>query len=203
MVNNDSQHIVKILSETDYASLFYYSNKSSIDSVWQNGKNQKKIEKIVTDSKYSNYVRFLASEILFEKMKDYPPDTLRTELAKIYTEALMRTGGEVSKFRLSGNAWGLLYELDDVGILGKHLISFGIYVIPYLINLLDNTEVVYYEGSKEATLGNSYKLRIKDFSAFFLGKIKTIPLKYYANNDERDLQIGRLKETLKIPQNEQ
>jgi hypothetical protein len=36
-----------------------------------------------------------------------------------------------------------------------------------------------YQGSKEATIGNAYGYRIKDFAAYYIGRILGVPLKYY------------------------
>ena len=63
--------------------------------------------------------------------------------------------------------------------------------------LLNNTGIIFYEGSKEATIGNSLEYRVKDAAAFYIGKIMNIPVKFNQDFDQRDTEIEHLKEKLK------
>jgi hypothetical protein len=63
--------------------------------------------------------------------------------------------------------------------------------------LLDSaTSPLIYDGSKEATVGNGYHYRIKDFAAYYLGRIRRIPITFHAAPADRDHEIARLKARL-------
>jgi hypothetical protein len=80
--------------------------------------------------------------------------------------------------------------------LGKKVISFGKIALPFLVKLLDDDGTVFYEGSKEATIGNAYHYRIKDFAAFYISKITNNPIQFYKNYKDRDREIERLKKRI-------
>jgi hypothetical protein len=202
MSDNYIQHIVKVLSATKYAGLFYLCDRSLIDSVWQNGKNQQVLEKLVTSSQYNDYVRFLASEILFEKASDYPPDSIKNTLGLLYAKAMVGSSTASNDLWISGNEWGFMYHTDnngitDYGTVGSHLISLGKHVVPNLVKLLNDNSIIFYIGSQEATLGNSLHYRVKDAAAYYIGKIAGIPVKFYESNAERDTEIERIKQLIK------
>jgi hypothetical protein len=59
-----------------------------------------------------------------------------------------------------------LYEHDDEGAVGSAFLTIGRTAIPALAKLLDDERTnLKYEGSAEATLGNGYGYRTKDFAA--------------------------------------
>lgn len=198
--NNDM--LAKQLNEIGYSGLFQLSNKNNIDSIWQEGQNKSALLNIVSTKKYDDYVRLLASEVLFSKDKNYPALSIIESLAYLYARALFIAGDNSKSFRLSGNLWGFMYFSDkngnnDFGILGSHLMAIKEKAIPYLKELLTNSEMLFYEGSQDATIGNSLKYRVKDAAAYYISKISGIPIKYYENFPDRDLEIERLKEKLK------
>ena len=63
--------------------------------------------------------------------------------------------------------------------------------------LEDSNGLILYEGSQEATMGNSYQYRIKDIAAFYLSKITNIPIQFYQDFEKRDAEIERLKLLIK------
>jgi hypothetical protein len=72
--------------------------------------------------------------------------------------------------------------------------------VPALVRLLDNTGApLTYAGSKEATVGNAYGYRIKDFAAYYLGRIRRIPVSFHSDVAERDQEIARLRQKLAAP----
>jgi hypothetical protein len=193
--------IVKHLKEAGYSGLFQYGERSLADSIWLEGKNRNFLVQIVLNSELEDYVRLLATEVLYSKSTDFPRVDLQEALAYIYSQALMASG-KSSKFFIAGNQWGYMYFSDksgisDYGNMGKHLIDTGKAAIPYLVKLLNNGEMLEYEGSQEATLGNSLKYRIKDAAAYYIGKMTSIAVQFYTNFPERDAEIERLKEKLK------
>ena len=197
---NESEFAGK-LTEAGFSGLFQYGERSLCDSIWQDGNNQKSLIGIVSNAKYSNYTRILASEVLYAKNNEYPPSNLDDTLAYIYSQALEISGGNENA-PLTGNLWGFMYYSDrngtqDYGALGSHLVNTGEKSIPYLLRLLNNEGMLYYEGSEEATVGNNLKYRVKDAAAYYIGKIAGVPIQFYENYPERDAEIERLKDKLK------
>jgi hypothetical protein len=114
-----------------------------------------------------------------------------SRIADIYANAL--------RHNLTGmaNSWGLLYEYEDEGPVGSAFLTLGEQSIPALVKLLkDDRAVLKYQGSTEATVGNAYGYRVKDFAAYYLGRILGHPLKYYRDMADRDQQIEGLKKQL-------
>jgi hypothetical protein len=201
-MNKKKLLLAEQLTQLGYSKLFQLGEHSLADSIWEDGKNYQNLLEIVSKNDYDDYARLLASEILFLKQKDYPTKDLEYILAYIYTKALFITGDNAKSFRLSGNLWGFMYHTDklgfnDNGILGNHLLNTKKKALPYLLKLLDDTEIIFYEGSQEATLGNSLKYRVKDAVAYFIGKIMKISVQFYENPVDRDKEIEKLKLQLK------
>ena len=121
---------------------------------------------------------------------------MKSFLAEIYFEALQYSSVESAyKYGLMGNLWGLVHE-EDYGEFGEMIIQLGPKAVPYLQQLLNNANAVLFEGSEEATIGNQYQYRIKDFAAFYLSKITNFPITFYQDSDQRDAEIERLKKML-------
>lgn len=184
------------LINAGYAGLFLQGDMSLADTIWQKGKIKTKLEQIIFSESASGYGKFLAAEML-RKYKVGFKEADVPVLARVYSDMLKNTGVKAGKeVRLTANLWGFLYEMDDPGYLGRQLISFGNAAVPYLKELLEDEDPVLYEGSQEATLGNQYQYRIKDFAAFYLSKIMNIPVKFYQEIDKRDKETERLKEKI-------
>jgi hypothetical protein len=95
------------------------------------------------------------------------------------------------------NSWGLLYEHQDDGPVGIAFLTIGMKAIqPLCILLSDERTHLKYQGSVEATVGNRYGYRVKDFAAYYIGRITGKPLKYYRDLADRDRQIDQLKQEL-------
>ncbi len=186
----------KKLIDIGYYALFQTHREEMEKDVWGFGANREEIEKIAYAKESSKLGRFLAAEILrhFNVRLKHPYYSL---LSESYTYALKETNVDSGHYiGLTGNSWGFLYEQDDAGYLGKQIILFGEIAVPYLVGLLDIGGNVVYEGSRDATTGNAYQYRIKDFAAFYLSKIRHIPIKFYQDMEERDNEIERFKKRL-------
>jgi hypothetical protein len=192
-VNNT---IEKELIDLGYRSLFRFLHADVDNKIWKSGANQDKLKNIIFKSKGSLLGRFLAAETLRYYKVDLD-DTYNEKLGEIYVYALEKSNMDDDDFiGIPANSWGFLYRNDDAGNLGQKLIRYGEIVIPDLIKLLDIQGKVLYIGSQDATIGNSYQYRIKDFAAFYISKIKDIPMTFYQDLEKRDLEIERLKEIL-------
>jgi hypothetical protein len=186
----------KELVARKFGEFFIYPmHNETIDAIWKDSYNHKLIDKILLDSTNNVTVeaKFLACEIFFKKdiffMQRHAPE----EIAGIYTQAL------VNNYTGMANSWGLLYEHKDDGTVGIAFLTIGEKSIPSLVKLLDNENTTLtYQGSIEAVTGNSYGYRIKDFAAYYIGRIMGKPLKYYPKLDDRDKQIVNLKKEIKL-----
>lgn len=188
--------IEESLIKIGYRNLFSIGNRKQLDSLWADGENLEKFKDIIESKESTLLGKFLTVEFLnYKKIKF--DDSSKKELGKAYVYALEKTNIENDDFiGVSANSWGFLYHRNDTGNLGKQLISYGDIVIPDLVALLDVEGKVLYEGSQDATIGNSYQYRIKDFAAFYISKIKDISMTFYQDFEKRDAEIERLKELL-------
>lgn len=196
------EKIAADLTKAGYSGLFLSGDHNLADSIWRNGESRIYLEQIVQSSHYSDLARLLASELLYAKIPDYPPEEWRATLAYVYSQAVKITGDSAGTSKLSGNLWGFMHHSDelsskDYGPLGTHLVRVGSKAVPYLTKLLDNPDTIFYEGSQEATLGNSFTYRVKDAAAYYIGQITNILVKFYEQLADRDAEIERLKEALK------
>ncbi len=176
----------------EFGEFFIYPmHDETIENIWSDSTNHQLLDNILDDATVSDEARFLACEVFFKKdilfMQRHPPE----KVAEIYTQALS------NDFTGMANSWGLLYERQDEGTVGIVFLKIGEEAIPALSKLLDDERTnLKYEGSKEATVGNGYGYRIKDFAAYYIGRILGNPLKYYPDLADRDEQINALKKEL-------
>ncbi len=178
------------LAKLDYSELFLRLDDEQLNQIWSAVDSKLQLEQVVLNENLSTEVRFLAAEILFFKVPDYPPATHSLVLAHIYAQILAE-GGSVN-----GNIWGMPGEAD--GETGKHLLRIGDEMVSSLVPLLSNETPIVYEGSEEATVGNEYQYRIKDLAAFFISKLLNLPYIVYVQPQERDAEIQRMVSHLNL-----
>ncbi len=186
MVNQQSQ-LVDELTATGYRGFFLVYGHSEIDAIWNQSNAPAALAKLALDKAAPLEARFLAAEILFYKDSTYPPDSAKVTLAQVYADAL------ANDIMLVANPWGLP---DHLASVGQHMVALGDAAVPALTALLDDTTGLVFEGSKEATVGNSYDYRVKDFAAYFISQIKNLPYTVYQTPAERDVEIDKLKKKL-------
>ena len=178
----------KKLTDREFGEFFIYPmHDQTIDKIWSDPSHHQLLDDILDDATTSNEAKFLACEVFFKKdilfMQRHSPE----KVAEIYTQALSHD------FTGKANSWGLLYEQQDEGTVGVVFLTIGEKAIPSLSKLLDDERThLKYQGSIEATVGNGYGYRIKDFAAYYIGRIIGKPLKYYPNLADRDEQIKNL-----------
>lgn len=180
------------LVKREFGSFFIYpQHNTTVSKIWSSTVHQAMLDEIVEDSLLPMETRFLACEILRANDFFYTRKHSIEKIAKIYANAL------IHNYTQRANSWGLLYNGMDDGPVGYYFILMREYAVKELMILLENNSSgPAYEGSIEATLGNGYNYRIKDFAAYYLGRIIGKPLKYYQEFQERDAQIIRLKKDL-------
>ena len=173
------------LIELGYIRFFQQPDENAVESIWNESGVPEALAALTIDPEAPTLARFLAAEIMFYKQERYPPDEQKNQLASVYATAL------ALNFTGVANTWGLPDVLD--GFAGEHFLILGEAAIPELVKLLDDDKRVYYEGSEEATLGHIYRYRVKDLAAFYIGKIRNIPLILGEDPGKRDEEIGKLK----------
>lgn len=181
--------VAEQLTQAGYRDLFQ-RGEHNLD-VWLDGANRSALEEIVAGAGYDDLQRVLAAEVLHAHGQS-PGDP--QVAAEVYARALARTGEGAE---LTANAWGFLYQGDDLGPLGAHLLETGAAAVPHLTALLDDTDRLRYAGSQEATLGRQLGYRVKDAAAYFIGRLTDREVPFHEETGERDAEIARLAEALR------
>jgi hypothetical protein len=186
---SNTEPFARKLIAREFGEFFIYPmHDQTIEKIWADSRNHQLLDNILDDATVSDEAKFLACEVFFKKdilfMQRHSPE----KVAAIYANALS------NDFTGMANSWGLLYEHEDEGTVGIAFLAIGEKAIPALSKLLDDERThLRYEGSIEATVGNGYRYRIKDFAAYYIGRIIGNPLTYYPNLADRDEQINNLK----------
>lgn len=194
--STDTHELIGKLVSGRYGDFFNYAVRDdAIAAVWAEPDSLARLEAIVRDRAAPMKARFLACEVLFEKHFVFVPEVGAAVVAEIYAHAL------VNDLTGMANSWGLLYEHNDEGPVGIRFVMIGDAAIPALLGLLDDaSRSLTYAGSEEATVGNAYGFRVKDYAAFYLGKIKRIPVAFHERPEDRDREIAALARTLRAGQ---
>jgi hypothetical protein len=183
--------IIEKLVNDSYGDLFNYVVREEVaQKVWEEAGYTTLIA-IVKDEEASMKARFFACEVLDIQQFTYRRDIKKETIAQIYAQAL------ANNYTGYANSWGFLYEHDDEGTTGIMFLELWDKAVPALIPLLEDETQHLYHGSREATMGNSYEFRVKDFAAYYLSKITRIPVPYHKKHEDRDQAIEKLKEGLK------
>ena len=196
-LSSDLVEITDKLVEEHYGYLFNYAIRERVaEKVWEDA-GYDKLLRIAKSEQAPMKARFLACEILhikdFTSLANIPEHTL----ARIYAQAL------ANNYTGMANSWGLLYkykgqyEHRNIGLTAGMFLELWDKALPSLIELLDDVTVYLYDGSEEATVGNAYKFRVKDFAAYYIGKITRTPVAYHERHEDRDKEIEKLKKVLK------
>lgn len=177
------------LMKLGYIELFHGLDETALDSIWNEPGAPEVLATLAVDPGAPTLARFLAAEILFRKQQSYPPEEQKKQLVSVYTTALAQNFTDVA------NTWGLPGVLN--GFAEEHFEALGAAAIPELVKLMNDDKRVYYAGSQEATLGNSYRLRVKDLAAFYISKIRKIPFELDEDPNKRDQEIEKLKSVVR------
>lgn len=180
----------KLVDRTFGEFFIYPMHDQTIDRIWADPENRPLLDSVLADTSISSEAKFLAAEVFFKKdilfMQRHAPE----KVAAIYVEALKNNWTGMA------NSWGLMYKHEDEGPVGIAFLTIGEKAITPLSGLLDDETILQYQGSREATVGNAYRYRVKDAAAYYIGRILGAPLVYYPEISDRDAQIDRLREKL-------
>jgi len=181
--------LARKLASDGYGMVFVWpQHEETIARIWSQPGNPELLEQVLNDPASPGRARFIAAEVLFANKFSFIDRTSHEGLARLYAEAL------VKRYTGHANAWGFLWDHDDVGQVGGRFMILGQAAIPTLLELLgDSTLVDWYEGSEEATVGNGHHYRIKDFAAFYLGRLTRHEVPFHADPAARDAEIDRLR----------
>ena len=182
---NPNPDVVKALETKGYQKLFMSMDGKDIDEVWALAGGEAGLDAVVGSEQTSSKARYLAAEIRFHKDTKYKPANAAS-LAKAYADAL--------RDEVMANPWGMPGELDEP--LGMHVVALGEAAVPAFRELFSNSKPIEYGGSKEATVGNEYAMRVKDFAAFFVARIKNRPFTMDTDPKKRDAAIAALQAAL-------
>ena len=190
IITSQRDTITQKLMTDHYGEFFNYVIQDQIiHTVWAEAGGVAPLKAIVINEAAPTKARLLACEVLMKNEFTF----LRDEDMKIDRVAAIYTNALVNNTTGMANSWGLLYEHSDEGPIGIMLVILGAEAIPELVKLLDNETIHLYDGSEEATVGNGYQFRVKDFAAYYICKIKNIKAVYHETHAARDEEIERLK----------
>ncbi len=180
------------LERRSLGDLFVWpAHDQTVERIWAGGANSDALDEVIASPESSQMARFIACEVFFAKDVFFMQRHSPAQVAQIYAEAL------AGNFTGRANSWGLLYQHEDEGPVGVRFLQIGRHAVPALTALLDDDSTpLQYHGSEEATVGNAYGFRVKDFAAYYLGRIRNERLKYFAATKKRDAQIDKLKKKL-------
>lgn len=178
----------------DSATYFFGTPEDSAkyQVVWKHGAGKNELLAIVNDTMQPFKPRFLAAEILFGMLPGFPEGANTKVLGQLYAQSMIENVG-------SGDDWGRPFERHEYGSYGLHLLRIGSDAVPALSGLLNNNHKIYYGGSdKNWERPASYQLRIKDFAAFYICRIKGWMYHCPKSQSKRDRKINRLKRKLHV-----
>jgi hypothetical protein len=186
--------LARRLTNISYPTLFKEADhEHSVNDAW-NSASQQDFETLVGDPGVSPLARFICSQILLSRDMTFLSRTDLDSLSDVYIQALL---GNYTK---AMSDWGFLQRNDDMGPVGSAFLIFGERSIPHLIDLLDDGRVVDYERPSTDISGldptRLQRVRIKDFAALYLSRIKNIPFEFKIPFNERDKAITELKNKL-------
>jgi len=185
---HEAAAVASRLQQATFTGLFERLDHRALDEIWDDGRARRALEELVADTSADPQSRFLAAEILFARLPDYPPQQAIGELAGIYAAALREAP------QRGANAWGLPGHAD--GLLSRHVMQLGTAAVPALAGLLKDARPVGYEGSQEATLGNSFHFRVQDIAASLIAGIRGLRFAPEKDPAMRDNAIRELISTL-------
>jgi hypothetical protein len=173
------------LMSIGYRQLFQEPSEEALDAIWAGGEARRRLEAVALASEMPDAARFLAVEVLYERGPGaFPPPRAFRTLAPVYASALAQNLAGMA------NPWGLPGTLD--GPVAEHALGLGRSSLDAFRPLLGDATPLLYGGSQDATLGNSYRFRVKDVAASIVSRIAGIPFDPDPDPVARDREIERV-----------
>ncbi len=186
--NDASASVTDTLHNLGYAALFLRVDTTVREALWEMPGAPETCARLVLDSLADLTARLCAAEMLFHHVVGYPAPAERATLAELYAAALVRNSAGV------GNPWGIPGESD--GEMFAHVVSLGDAAIAPFRALLHDETPLAYAGSKEATFGNSYHMRVKDLAAMIIARVLNRSFVVDRHPSVRDSAITQLERDL-------
>ena len=183
--------LAQALIELGYVALFTAADHERRLNEIRKNASRAIIERLVNDPVAPPLARFLASQMLLASDMTFLSRADLGSLSRVYVEAFL------GNFTTRMSDWGFLHSNDDMGSVGSMFLVFGERSIPDLLNALNDERIVDYERPDPDFSGfdptRLQKIRIKDFAALHISKIRNLPLVLKVRFDERDVAIASLK----------
>ncbi|OJJ18859.1 hypothetical protein BKI52_25135 [marine bacterium AO1-C] len=162
------------------------------DSLWSHHRTE--LIEIITTPNIDDRIKLRVDWILFYRQRDLSIFNLATKkaLARLYAKALRKSCYAPDWFYYSNAFWAYI-TFNELGRMpGHRIMQLGDLIVPELALLLDDN--CFKFGRRD----RRYYLRIKDFAAFFIARIKKIslPLHKHITPQKRDELIENLKKEL-------
>ncbi len=188
-MNSDHKVLAQQLIDFQFGEMFICPmHDQTINNIWEASEEGALLDKILNDPEVPEKAKYIACVTFFKKDIFFLQRHTKETIARIYASALSEN------YTGKANPWGLLYEHEDEGTEGVAFLVLGETAIESLKPLLEDERInMEYEGSIEATIGNGYRYRVKDFAAHYIGRIRGKPLQYFEGYLQRDQQIELLK----------
>jgi len=163
-----------------------------LDSLWNNHRSA--LIQLITTPNIDDKVKLRVDLIIFYQQDDLSIFNLATQkaLARLYVKALRKTCYAPDWFYHSNEYWANIPDNEPGKVAASRLLQLGELTVPELTLLLDNNCMMVGRRDRH------YSLRLKDFAAFFIARIKKIPLPLHKHLSPkiRDKLIDRLKKSL-------
>jgi hypothetical protein len=155
---------------------------------------QRAFEELVGDITASALERFLASQVLLHKDMTFLSRTDLSSLSAVYVDAFL------GNYTGTPSDWGFLRSNEDLGAVGSVFLVFGDRAVDQLGALLSDATVVEYERPAPDASGfdrtRLQTVRVKDFAALYLSKIRNVPVAFEGTVEQRDREISKLERRL-------
>ncbi len=185
------------LLEAGYEKLFVSCDESVINAIWNDGKQQEDLEKLLLEQEAQPAAVFLAANLLMTHNWQPKTDEAKVAVAKAFAYALKETKAPQGALEgLTGNVWGLPIEPGTMGPLSEQLISLGDIAIPHLGKALDDITMLPYTGEEETSLADYYIVRVRDVATRIVVRIKGYYWQWASKPIVRDASIGFMREQL-------
>jgi hypothetical protein len=187
----DSQSLGSKLTNLGYEALFTGADHERLlDEIWASTPQQV-LERLAGDTGAHPLERFLSSQILLRKDMTFLSRADLHSLTGVYVQALL------GNYTGTMTDWGFLRSNEDLGVTGSVFLLLREQAVDQLARLLRDTTVVAYERPSPDASGfdrtRLQRVRIKDFAALYLSKIKNFPVTFEVTFEKRDEEITRLK----------
>lgn len=182
---SEAARLADQLTALGYFAIFQQEDADTL-ALADNPAARRHLAQLVADTHADALARFLAAELLFEKDAGFPASANKAELGSVYAAALR------DNFTETANTWGL--PGLKFGLVGQHVVLLGPDIVPSFRPLLDDDTPLEYEGSEEASIGHTYRFRVKDEAAALIAAVKNLPFAMEQDIARRDATIRSIND---------